>query len=101
MCNGAPPLEQRGVREYQRRRRPAPFFGRSSLTRLPDRLLKYGLTALAAAILALIAYFFVRLYIEAHPAFARFGVFGLHVRQQTGTWRRNIYGAPAAARGGP
>jgi phosphate ABC transporter permease protein PstC len=43
---------------------------------LPDRALKYGLTALAALILALIVYFFVRLVGEARPAFARSGVFG-------------------------
>src|ERR1700682_176284 len=49
---------------------------RSPLARLPDRALKYGLTALAALILALIVYFFVRLVGEARPAFAREGVFG-------------------------
>jgi phosphate ABC transporter permease protein PstC len=49
---------------------------RSPLARLPDRALKYGLTALAALILALIVYFFVRLVGEAHPAFAKEGVFG-------------------------
>src|SRR5215212_1823380 len=48
---------------------------RSPLSRLPDRLLKWGLRALAALILVLIAFFFVRLYAEAHPAFAKFGVF--------------------------
>jgi phosphate ABC transporter permease protein PstC len=50
--------------------------GRSPLARLPDRALRYGLTALAAAILLLIAYFFVRLVGEASPAFERFGVLG-------------------------
>jgi phosphate ABC transporter permease protein PstC len=49
---------------------------RSPLARLPDRVLKWGLTALAAAILALIVYFFVRLIGEARPAFAHSGVFG-------------------------
>jgi phosphate ABC transporter permease protein PstC len=38
--------------------------------------LRYGLTALAAALLALIGYFFVRLVGEARPAFERFGVVG-------------------------
>ena len=52
------------------------ILGRSPVARLPDRLLKYGLTALAALILALIVYFFVRLVGEARPAFAKFGVFG-------------------------
>jgi phosphate ABC transporter permease protein PstC len=49
---------------------------RSPLARLPDQVLKYGLTALAASILALIVYFFVKLVGEAHPAFAKFGVLG-------------------------
>jgi phosphate ABC transporter permease protein PstC len=49
---------------------------RSPLARLPDRALKYGLTALAAFILALIVYFFIRLTGEARPAFAKEGVFG-------------------------
>jgi phosphate ABC transporter permease protein PstC len=49
---------------------------RSPLARLPDRALRYGLTALAAAILALIVYFFVKLVGEAAPAFAKFGVLG-------------------------
>jgi phosphate ABC transporter permease protein PstC len=49
---------------------------RPPLARLPDRLLRYGLSALAAAILALIVYFFVRLVGEAGPAFSHFGVFG-------------------------
>jgi phosphate ABC transporter permease protein PstC len=52
------------------------ILGRSPLARLPDRILRYGLTALAALILALIVYFFVRLVGEAKPAFSRFGVFG-------------------------
>jgi phosphate ABC transporter permease protein PstC len=49
---------------------------RSLLARLPDRALRYGLTALAASILALIVYFFIRLVGEANPAFAKFGVLG-------------------------
>jgi phosphate transport system permease protein len=53
-----------------------PILGRSPLARLPDRALKYGLTGLAALILALIVYFFIRLVGEASPAFGRFGVFG-------------------------
>ncbi|HEX8715149.1 MAG TPA: phosphate ABC transporter permease subunit PstC [Solirubrobacteraceae bacterium] len=52
------------------------ILGRSPLARLPDRALKYGLTALAALILALIVYFFVRLVGESKPAFAHEGVFG-------------------------
>jgi phosphate ABC transporter permease protein PstC len=53
-----------------------PLLGRSALARLPDRALKYGLTALAALILVLILYFFVRLFGEARPAFSASGVFG-------------------------
>ena len=49
---------------------------RSPLARLPDRALRYGLTALAALILVLIVYFFVRLFGEARPAFAASGVLG-------------------------
>ena len=49
---------------------------RSPLARLPDRALKYGLTALAALILALIVYFFIRLVGQARPAFAKEGVGG-------------------------
>ncbi len=49
---------------------------RSSLARLPDRALKYLLTLVAALILALIVYFFVRLVGQARPAFAKEGVPG-------------------------
>jgi phosphate ABC transporter permease protein PstC len=52
------------------------FLKRSPVARLPDRVLKYGLTSLAALILILIVYFFVRLAGQAHPAFSKFGVFG-------------------------
>ena len=52
------------------------ILGRSPLARLPDRVMKYGLTALAALILALIVYFFIRLVGEARPAFASEGVVG-------------------------
>ena len=46
-----------------------PVLGRSPLAGVPDRVLRYGLTTLAALILLLIAFFFVRLSIEASPAF--------------------------------
>ncbi len=49
---------------------------RSPLSRLPDRALRYGLTALSALILALIVYFFIRLVGQARPAFAKEGVTG-------------------------
>ncbi len=65
---------------------------RSPLARLPDRLLKWGLTALAALILVLIGFFFVRLYAEAKPAFDRFGVLGFTFDNNWDV-ARNIYGA--------
>src|SRR3984885_2022612 len=49
---------------------------RSPLARLPDRALKYLLTLLAALILALIVYFFVRLVGQSESAFSHAGVFG-------------------------
>ena len=52
------------------------LLARSPLARFPDRALKYGLSLLAALILALIVFFFIRLVGEARPAFARTGVFG-------------------------
>jgi phosphate transport system permease protein len=52
------------------------IFQRSPLARLPDRVLKWGLTLLASLMLVLIVYFFVRLVGQAKPAFAHFGVFG-------------------------
>ena len=52
------------------------LLARSPLARLPDRVLKYGLTLLAGLILALIVYFFVRLVGQARPAFAKSGVLG-------------------------
>ena len=53
-----------------------PFGGRSPRARVPDVALRWGLTALAAAILVLIAYFFARLIGEANAALSKFGVFG-------------------------
>jgi len=43
--------------------------------RLPDRVLKWVLTGLAAAILILIAYFFIRLIGESEPVFSKYGFF--------------------------
>ena len=66
--------------------------GRLPLVRAQDRALRWLLTGIAAAILALIAYFFVRLLVEAWPAFSRFGVLGFTF---TNDWdvSRNFYGA--------
>src|SRR5689334_15614400 len=51
-------------------------FGRSPVAKLPDQILRWGLTLLAAGILALIAYFFIKLANESSDAFSKFGVFG-------------------------
>src|SRR5881396_507590 len=69
-----------------------PALGRPPLARLPDRALKWGLAALAAGVLVLIGFFFVRLYIEARPAFDRFGYFGFSF---TNNWdvHANTFGA--------
>jgi phosphate ABC transporter permease protein PstC len=69
-----------------------PILGRSPLSRIPDQILKWGLSALAAGVLLLIGFFFVRLYIEAHPAFSRFGVFGFTFDNNWDV-AKNIYGA--------
>ena len=53
-----------------------PALGRLPSARYADRALRYGLTALAAAILALLVYFFIRLYSEARPVLNSEGVFG-------------------------
>jgi phosphate ABC transporter permease protein PstC len=66
---------------------------RSPLSRLPDRIMSWGLTALAFLILALIVFFFIRLVGESGSTFSTFGlsfIFG-------NDWdvSRNIYhGAP-------
>ncbi len=52
------------------------LLARSPLARVPDRALRWGLTTLAAAILALIVYFFIKLIGEAAPAFEKQGVLG-------------------------
>ncbi len=49
---------------------------RSPRARLADPAFRWGLTLLAAGILLLIAFFFVRLISEASPALSKFGVFG-------------------------
>jgi phosphate ABC transporter permease protein PstC len=49
---------------------------RSSRSRALDPLLRWVLTGLAALILLLIAFFFIRLFVEAKPAFDKFGYLG-------------------------
>src|SRR4051795_2516338 len=65
---------------------------RHSASRLPDDLLRWVLTALAAGIFVLLAYFFVRLFVEARPAFEQEGVFGF-VFHNNWDVSKNIYGA--------
>jgi ABC-type phosphate transport system permease subunit len=71
--------------------------GRSPLerplrARLPDRALRWVLTGLAAGILVLIAFFFVRLIVEANPALSKFGVLGFAFDDNWDV-SRSIYGA--------
>jgi phosphate ABC transporter permease protein PstC len=49
---------------------------RPSSARLADPLFRWGLRVLAALILAIIVFFFIFLIRKAHPALAKFGVFG-------------------------
>jgi phosphate ABC transporter permease protein PstC len=65
---------------------------RSLRTRLPDQAMRWILTALAAGILVLIAFFFVRLIVEAEPALAKFGVLGFAFDNNWDV-SRSIYGA--------
>jgi phosphate ABC transporter permease protein PstC len=53
---------------------------RPRASRLADPLFRLVLTALAGLILALIVFFFIFLIAKAHPAFAKFGVFGFAFR---------------------
>jgi phosphate transport system permease protein len=47
---------------------------RSPAARLPDRALRWGLTALSVGVIVLIAYFFIRLIVESEPVFQQVGV---------------------------
>jgi phosphate ABC transporter permease protein PstC len=71
--------------------------GRSLLERSPrsraiDPLLRWTLTGLAALILLLIGFFFVRLYVEAKPAFDAFGYVGF-VFDDSWVPSQNLFGA--------
>jgi phosphate ABC transporter permease protein PstC len=71
--------------------------GRSLLERSPrsralDPLLRWTLTGLAGLILVLIAFFFIRLYIEAKPAFDRYGYVGF-VFDNSWVPSQQLYGA--------
>src|SRR3954454_4892450 len=50
------------------------FRERPSAARLPDVFLRWTLTAIAVGVLALIAFFFIRLYGEARPLFNQVGI---------------------------
>jgi phosphate ABC transporter permease protein PstC len=65
---------------------------RSPLGRVPDTVLKWGLTALALAILIVIGYFFARLIGQSANAFKHMGVFGFIFNND---WdiSRNTFGA--------
>jgi phosphate ABC transporter permease protein PstC len=71
-----------------------PALERSPLARLPDRLLKWGLFGVSAAVLILIVYFFIRLIGQSTLAFNRFGLFGFAFHNR---WipSRLIFGAAA------
>jgi phosphate ABC transporter permease protein PstC len=47
---------------------------RSPLSRLPDQIMKFGLAALSAGLLILLAYFFIRLIGESKDVFSKFGL---------------------------
>jgi phosphate ABC transporter permease protein PstC len=68
------------------------FLERPLRARLPDQALRWVLTSLAAGILVLIGYFFVRLIVEANPALSRFGVLGFTFDNNWDV-SRSIYGA--------
>ena len=65
---------------------------RSPLSRLPDRAVRIGLTAISVAILVLLAYFFVKLALEARPVFEKFGVLNF-VFENNWDVSKGIYGA--------
>jgi phosphate transport system permease protein len=75
------------------RARGGPTIGdRSSASRALDPLLRWVLTGLAALILILIGFFFVRLFVEAKPAFDQFGYLGF-VFDANWDVSKSIYGA--------
>jgi phosphate transport system permease protein len=65
---------------------------RPPLSRLPDKLLRWGLTVLAGGILVLIGFFFIRLFIDAKPAFDKFGYFGFTFDSNWDV-SKNVFGA--------
>jgi phosphate ABC transporter permease protein PstC len=68
------------------------FAERPSAARWPDIILRWALTAMAVGVLALIAFFFVRLYGESRPLFNVVGIFDFVFSDQ---WvpSKDMYGA--------
>ena len=78
------------------RRRPLDHSsGRRARARFPTARCSGCLTGLAALILVLIAFFFIRLFIEAKPAFDKFGYIGF-VFDNNWDVSKEIFGALAA-----
>jgi phosphate transport system permease protein len=73
------------------------FFGCPPLHRLPDQVLKFGLSALAAGVLILIVYFFIRLIGESSTAFGHIGFFDFFVRNNWDVSQLNQGAACATA----
>ncbi len=69
----------------------------SPLGRLPDQVLKFGLSALAAGVLILIAFFFIRLIGESSTAFGHIGFFNFFVRNNWDVSQLNQGGVCATA----
>src|SRR3954447_19000552 len=65
---------------------------RSPAARLPDRILRWGLTTLAVGIFVLLAFFFLRLFAEARPAVSHQGVLGF-VLDNNWDVSKEIFGA--------
>jgi phosphate ABC transporter permease protein PstC len=72
---------------------------RSPLHRLPDRVLQWGLSALAAGVLILIAYFFVRLIGQSTTAFGHIGFFDFFFRNNWDVSQLQQNGACAVGSG--
>jgi len=65
---------------------------RSRGARLPDDLLKWGLTVVSVGVIVLIGYFFARLIVESHPVFAETGVMGF-IFDNAWVPSKGLYGA--------
>ena len=70
---------------------------RSPLHRLPDQVLQWGLSALAAGVLVLIAYFFIRLIGQSSTAFSHIGFFNFFYRNNWDVSQLQASGACATS----